>query len=69
MSFEELLIPQVVHQETLTRLLLENGFFTKEEFLETVKVVDREMRRRGSKWGGQACNIANEMIVPNAAKA
>ncbi len=31
---------QVVQQETLTRLLVEKGIFTKEEFLEMVKVVN-----------------------------
>ena len=44
-SFEELLMSQVVQQEALTRLLVEKGIFTKEEFLETVKMVDQEMRR------------------------
>lgn len=43
-SFEELLISQVVQQEALTRLLVEKGIFTKEEFLEIVRVVDREMK-------------------------
>ena len=33
-------------RETLTRLLVEKGIFTKEEFLEMAKVADREMRRR-----------------------
>jgi hypothetical protein len=42
-SFEELLMSQVVQQEALTRLLVEKGIFTKEEFLEMVRVVDREM--------------------------
>jgi len=32
-SFEELLLSQVVQQETFTRLLVEKGIFTKEEFL------------------------------------
>jgi hypothetical protein len=32
---------QVVQQEALTRLLIEKGIFTKEEFLEMVKVVDK----------------------------
>jgi hypothetical protein len=31
-SFEELLMSQVIQQEALTRLLLERGIFTKEEF-------------------------------------
>jgi uncharacterized protein YqgQ len=37
---------QVVQQEALTRLLVEKGVFTKEDFLEMVKVVDREMKRK-----------------------
>ncbi len=44
-SFEELLMSQVVQQEALTRLLVEKGIFTKDEFLEMVKVVDREIKR------------------------
>jgi hypothetical protein len=36
---------QVVQQEALTRLLVEKGVFIKEEFLQMVKVVDREMKR------------------------
>ena len=43
--FEELLMSQVVQQEALTKLLVEKGVFTKEEFLDTVKIVDREMKR------------------------
>jgi len=43
-SFEELLMSQVVQQEALTRLLIKKGIFTKEELLEMVKVVDREMK-------------------------
>ena len=45
-SFEELLMSQVVQQEALTRLLIEKGIFTKEEFLKMVKVVNREMERK-----------------------
>ena len=45
-SFEKLLMSQVVEQEALTRLLVEKGIFTKEEFLEMVKVVDQEMKRK-----------------------
>ena len=39
---------QMVSQEALTRLLIEKGIFTKEEFLEMemVKVVDGEMNRK-----------------------
>jgi len=47
-SFEELLMFQVVQQEALTRLLVEKGIFTKEEFLEMVRVVDQEMKRNPS---------------------
>jgi hypothetical protein len=36
---------QVVQQEAFTRLLVEKGIFTKEEFLEMVKVVAREIKR------------------------
>ena len=45
-SFEELLMSQVVQQEALTRFLVEKGIFTKEEFLEMVKVVSLEMKRK-----------------------
>jgi len=48
-SFEELLISQVVQQETLTRLLVEKGLFTKEEFLEMVRVADQEIKRKRMK--------------------
>ena len=44
-SFEELLMSQVVQQEALTRLLIEKEIFSKDEFLEIVRVVDREMKR------------------------
>jgi hypothetical protein len=44
--FEELLMSQVVQQEALTRLLVEKGVFTKEDFPDTVKIVDREMKRK-----------------------
>ena len=45
-SFEELLMSQVVRQEALTRLLVEKGIFTKEEFLDTLRVVDKGMKKR-----------------------
>jgi hypothetical protein len=45
-SLEELLISQMVQQEALTRLLVEKGIFTKEEFLEPVRAVDRERKRK-----------------------
>lgn len=37
---------QVVAQEAFTRLLVEKGIFTKEEFLEMVKVVDQEIKNK-----------------------
>jgi uncharacterized protein YqgQ len=37
---------QVVQQEALTRVLIEKGMFTKEEFLNMVRVVDKEMKKR-----------------------
>jgi len=45
-SFEELLMSQVVQQEALIRLLVEKGIFTKEEFLNTIKRVNEEMREK-----------------------
>ncbi len=50
-SFEELLMSQVVQQEALTRLLVEKGIFTKEEFLEMVWGVDRKMSIKRMKVG------------------
>ncbi len=50
-SFEELLMSQVVQQEALTRLLIMKGLFTKEEFLDMVGVVDREMNGKKSSSG------------------
>ena len=43
--FEELLMSQVVQKEALTRLFVGKGIFTKEEFLEMVRVVHREMKK------------------------
>ena len=43
---EELLMSQVVQQEVFTRLLVEKGIFTKEEFLEMVKMVNQEMKSK-----------------------
>ena len=36
----------MVQQEALTRLLVEKGIFTKDEFLEMVKAVDREVKMK-----------------------
>jgi len=44
-SSEELLLSQVIQQEALTRLLVEKGIFSKEEFLKMVGVVNQEMKR------------------------
>jgi hypothetical protein len=48
-SYGNLLMSQVAQQEALTRLLVEKGVFTEEEFLEMVKVVDQEIRRKREK--------------------
>ncbi len=40
-SFEEPLTSQVVSHDALIRLLIEKRIFSKEEFLEMGKVVDR----------------------------
>jgi hypothetical protein len=45
-SFEELLMFQVVSQDALIRLLIAKGLFTKEEFLEMGKQVDHERKRK-----------------------
>jgi len=36
----------MAQQEALTRLLVEKGLFTKEEFLEMVKAVDRKRKKK-----------------------
>ena len=45
-SFEELLMSQVVQQEALTRLLVEKEIYSKEEFLERGSVAGEEMKRK-----------------------
>ena len=45
-SFEELLMSQVVQQEALTKLPVEKGIFTKEEFSEMVRVVDQGIKKK-----------------------
>jgi hypothetical protein len=42
-SYEELLMSRAVQQEALTGLLIEKG----DEFLEMVRVVNREMKKKG----------------------
>ena len=44
-SFEELLMSQVIQQEALTRLLIEKGIFTKQEFLKMVEAVNFGMKK------------------------
>ena len=44
-SFEELLMSQVVSQEAVIRLLAEKGIFTKEEFLTMVNAVNLEIAK------------------------
>jgi hypothetical protein len=44
-SFEELLMSQVIQQEALTRLLVEKRIFTPEELLKVVRVVSQGMKR------------------------
>jgi len=48
-SFEELLMSQVIQQKALTRLLVEKGIITKEEFLEMVRAMDRDMKKKNEK--------------------
>ena len=45
-SFQELLMSQVVQQEALTRLLVEKGIFNKEELLEMVRIVNGEIKAK-----------------------
>jgi hypothetical protein len=45
MGFSDGIMSQVVQQEALTRLLVEKGIFTREEFLEIVGVVDGQMKK------------------------
>ena len=44
-SSEELLMSQVVSQEAITRLLVDKGIFTKEEFWGMVEVVNLEIKK------------------------
>lgn len=45
-SFEELLMSQVVQQEALTWLVVEKRIFIEAEFSEMGRVVDREIKRK-----------------------
>jgi hypothetical protein len=44
-SFKELLRSQVIQREALSTLLMEKGIFTKDEFLEMVRLVNQEMKK------------------------
>ena len=57
MSFEELLMSQVVQQEALTRLFLEKGIFIEEEFLEMVNKINQEMKRKEGLVNGSLCSF------------
>jgi len=48
-SFEELLMSQAIQQEALTRLLVDKGVFTKEQFLEMVREVNDDVTKEGFK--------------------
>ena len=54
--FEEPFLSQIARQEAPTKLLIENGIFTKEEFLDMVKVVNAEVKKEGSRNARQRCN-------------
>jgi hypothetical protein len=60
-SFEELLMSQVVAQEVLTRLLIVKGIFTKDEFMEMVKAVDRERKKNLLIQNHISVEVTNEM--------
>jgi transketolase N-terminal domain/subunit len=42
---DELLMSQGVSEEAIIRLLVKKGIFSKEEFLETVEVVNLRIRK------------------------
>ena len=46
-SFEELLVSNTIQIDTLTQLLIEKGFFTKEEFFQKLKRVQMEYQKKG----------------------
>jgi hypothetical protein len=45
-SSEELLTSQGVSQESIIRLLVQRGIFTKEEFLKMVNVVNLDIAKK-----------------------
>ena len=46
-TFEELLMSNVIEQEALVNLLVKKGIITKEEFLEEIRKVDQDHKRNG----------------------
>ncbi len=46
-SFEELLVSNTIQIDAFTQLLIEKGFFTKEEFFEKLKRVQMEYQKKG----------------------
>jgi len=58
---------QVIRQEALTRLLWEKGIFTKDEFMEMVRAVDREMKLKRKLESGEkmqtVCKIDGISLV------
>ncbi len=45
-TFEELLVSQVVSQDALIRFLIMKGLFSQDAFLEMVRVVNRERTKQ-----------------------
>ena len=46
-SFEKLLVSNTIQIDAVTQLLIEKGFFTKEEFFEKLKRVQMEYQKKG----------------------
>lgn len=46
-SFEELLVSNTIQIDAVTQLLVDKGFFTKEEFFEKLKRVQMEYQKKG----------------------
>jgi len=46
-SFEEILVSNTIQVDAVTQLLIEKGFFTKEEFFEKLKRVQVEYQKKG----------------------
>jgi len=49
LSPEQLITSLLVSQDAVVRLLIENGIFTKKEFLEKVNAVNLEIARMANK--------------------